>query len=167
MGGDIRAVSPVQVAALERLWFLVKVGRRTVPQSFPFGSLRLPRVPLGGFATSRSPMAAVAARGAVHNPDVSDDSRDLAHNHLPHNLLLPYSPLHTGNNLSLAIEDFDTHHFYSPLRGNMGSYVHQWQCKGSLSSTRSPYKVVRPSVNTGNRRNCVKASLPQLRRHGQ
>ena len=35
--------------------------------SLPFGSLRLPRVPLGGFATSRSPLAAVAARGADDN----------------------------------------------------------------------------------------------------
>ncbi len=55
--------------------------------SFPFGSLRLPRVPLGGFATSRLPLAAVAAppvmagstghliaSGAVNNVnvDVSD-----------------------------------------------------------------------------------------------
>ena len=39
--------------------------------SFPFGSLRLPRVPLGGFATSRSPLAAVAARGAEDN--INDD----------------------------------------------------------------------------------------------
>ena len=38
---------------------------------FPFGSLRLPRVPLGGFATSRSPLAAVAARGAENN--INDD----------------------------------------------------------------------------------------------
>ena len=35
--------------------------------SFPFGSLRLPRVPLGGFATSQTPLATVAARGAVDN----------------------------------------------------------------------------------------------------
>ena len=41
--------------------------------SFSFGSLRLPRVPLGGVATSRSPLAAVAARGAVDNINVSDD----------------------------------------------------------------------------------------------
>ena len=59
--------SPVQVAALEHLVCLVQAGSRTVPQSFPFGSLRLPRVPLGGSATSRSPLAAVAARGAVDN----------------------------------------------------------------------------------------------------
>ena len=80
----------MQVAALERLVCLVKVGSRTVPLvtpafqstdsaelqrrcSFPFGSLRLPRVPLGGIATSRSPLAAVAARGAVDNINVSDD----------------------------------------------------------------------------------------------
>ena len=38
-------------------------GSRTVP----FGSLRLPRMPLGGFGTSRSPLAAVAALGAGDN----------------------------------------------------------------------------------------------------
>ena len=76
--------SPVQVAALEHLVCLVQAGSCTVPlvtpafQSngsaelqrrcpFPFGSLRLPWVPLGGFATSRTPLAAVAARGAVDN----------------------------------------------------------------------------------------------------
>ena len=74
----------MQVAAHERFPAYVQAGSRTVPlvtpafQSngsaelqrlcpFPFGSLRLPRVPLGGFATSRSPLAAVAARGAVDN----------------------------------------------------------------------------------------------------
>ena len=44
--------------------------------SFPFGSLRLPRVPLGGFATSRTPLAAVAARGAQDN-NINDSIRDL------------------------------------------------------------------------------------------
>jgi len=44
--------------------------------SFPFGSLRLPLVPLGGSATSRSPLAAVAARGAQDNINV-DDGDDL------------------------------------------------------------------------------------------
>ena len=85
----------MQVAALERLVCLVKVGSRTVPLvtpafqssrsaelqrrcSFPFGSLRLPRVPLGGFATSRSPLAAVAARGAEDN--INDNDRSLATN---------------------------------------------------------------------------------------
>lgn len=43
--------------------------------SFPFGSLRLPRVPLGGFATSLSPLAAVAARGATDN--INDSVSDL------------------------------------------------------------------------------------------
>ena len=43
--------------------------------SFPFGSLRLPRVPLGGFATARSPLAAVAARGAMNN--INDSVSDL------------------------------------------------------------------------------------------
>ena len=78
----------MQLAALERLVCLVQVGSRTVPLvtpafqssrsaelqrrcSFPFGSLRLPRVPLGGFATSRTPLAAVAARGAEDN--INDD----------------------------------------------------------------------------------------------
>ena len=70
--------SPVQVAALERLVCLVQAGSRTVPRSFPFGSLRLPRVPLGGFATSRTPLAAVAARGAVDN--INDNDRSLATN---------------------------------------------------------------------------------------
>ena len=68
----------MQVAAHERFPAYVQAGSRTVPLvtpafqsngsaelqrrcSFPFGSLRLPRVPLGGFATSRSPLAAVAA----------------------------------------------------------------------------------------------------------
>ena len=46
--------------------------------SFPFGSLRLPRVPLGGFATSRTPLAAVAARGAEDNSN--DNDRSLATN---------------------------------------------------------------------------------------
>ena len=80
----------MQVAALERLVCLVKVGSRTVPlvtpvfqlnvcanlqrrSSFPFWSLRLPRMPLGGFATSRAPLEAIVARGAVDNINVSDD----------------------------------------------------------------------------------------------
>ena len=79
----------MQVAALERFYCLVEAGSRIVPlvtpafqsncsaelqrrYSFPFGSLRLPRVPLGGFATSRSPQAAVAARGAEDNINLSD-----------------------------------------------------------------------------------------------
>ena len=41
--------------------------------SFPFGSQRLPRVPLGGSATSRPPLAAIAARGADDNINDNDD----------------------------------------------------------------------------------------------
>ena len=85
----------MQVAALERFYCLVQAGSRTVRwktpafqsngsaevqrrYSFPFGSLRLPRVPLGGFATSRTPLAAVAARGAEEN--ISDSVVDLVAN---------------------------------------------------------------------------------------
>ena len=83
----------MQVAARERFPAYVQAGSCTVPlvtpafQSngsaelqrrcpFPFGSLRLPRMPLGGFATSRTPLAAVAARGAVEN--INDNDRSLA-----------------------------------------------------------------------------------------
>ena len=79
----------MQVAAHERFPAYVQAGSRTVPLvtpafqsngsaelqrrcSFPFGSLRLPRMPLGGFATSRTPLAAVAARGAVDNINNSE-----------------------------------------------------------------------------------------------
>ena len=54
--------------------------------SFPFGSLRLPRMPLGGFATSLPPLTAVAAplvmagqtghlaaRDTVDNININDD----------------------------------------------------------------------------------------------
>ena len=79
-------------------------------------------MPLGGFATSRSPLAAVAARGAVDNVNVSMSDRV--------NVILKCRRfflcsllLCITDTLSVAIEDFDTDHFYSPLRGNMGSYV--------------------------------------------
>ena len=91
----------MQVAALERLVCLVQVGSRTVPLvtpafqsngsaevqrrcSFPFWSLRLPRIPLGGFATSRTPLAAVAARGAEDdfNDDVENVDKVLSDNRL-------------------------------------------------------------------------------------
>ena len=85
----------MQVAARERFPAYVQAGSCTVPLvtpafqlsgcaelqrrcSFPFGSLRLPRVPLGGFATSRSPLAAVAARGAEDT--INDNDRSLATN---------------------------------------------------------------------------------------
>ena len=46
--------------------------------SFPVGGLRLPRVPLGGSATSRTPLAAVAARGAEEN--ISDSVVEIVAN---------------------------------------------------------------------------------------
>ena len=102
---------------------------------------------LGGFATSRSPLAADAARGAMHNINVSES--DPACKLLSCQLLtLSLSLLCTIAIVSSAIRDFETF-YYSPLRGNMGSYVLEYGCMGSLSSTRSPYKVVRPSVNYG------------------
>ena len=98
----------MQVAALERLVCLVKVGSRTMPlvtpafQSngsaelqrccpFPFGSLRFPWGPLGGFATSRSPLAADAARGAVDN--INDSDVDLVDSFLVCELFSFYSLL--------------------------------------------------------------------------
>ena len=67
MGGNLSAAVSSASRRPRTFPCLVKAGSRTVPRSFPFGSLRLPRMPLGGFATSRSPLAAVAARGAVDN----------------------------------------------------------------------------------------------------
>ena len=42
---------------------------------FPSGAAGSRRVPLGGFATSRTPLAAVASRGAMNNISVSEDDR--------------------------------------------------------------------------------------------
>ena len=84
MGVTISTVVPNACRRPRTSMCLVKAGSRPVPLvtpafqstdsaelqrrcSFPFGSLRLPRVPLGGFGTSRSPLAAVAARGAGDN----------------------------------------------------------------------------------------------------
>ena len=78
MGSDISAAVASASRRPRTFPCLVKAGSRTVPQSFPFGSLRLPRMPLGGFATSRTPLAAVAARGAVDN--INDNDRSLATN---------------------------------------------------------------------------------------
>ena len=181
MGGDLTAVVASASRRPRPSSRLVKAGSRTVPRvtpafqsggsaelqrrcSIPFGSLRLPRVPLGGFATSRPPLAAVAARGAVDNINVGESDPACSYR-LPQLLIFRLPLLCITTIVSYAIQDFDTHDFYSPLRGNMGSYVHQCRCMGSLSSTHSPWKVVCSSVNTRNRRNCVKASLPQLRRH--
>ena len=85
--------------------------------SFPFGSLRLPRVPLGGFATSRSPLAAVAARGAVDN--INDSSVAVMDVILELQCLYLVSLLlRATDTLSLAIRDLETF-VYSPLRGNI------------------------------------------------
>ena len=89
MGCDLSAVVPSASRRPRTFPAYVQAGSRTVPLvtpafqssgsaelqrrcSFPFGSLRLPRVPLGGSATSRTPLAAVAARGAVDN--INDDN---------------------------------------------------------------------------------------------
>ena len=124
----------MQVAALERLVCLVQAGSRTVQLvtpafqlshsaelqrrfSFPFGSLRLPRGPLGGFATWRTPLAAVAARGAEDNiNDSDDDSTDVIL--FSSFLLLSLSLLCTSAIGCSAIEDLETF-LYSPLRGNI------------------------------------------------
>ena len=93
-------------------------------------------MPLGGYATSRSPLAAVVARGAEDN--INDHVVDGVGVILKLQCLCVLSLLlRATDTLSLAIRDLETF-YYSPLRGNMGSYVLEWQCKGSLSSTRSP-----------------------------
>ena len=85
--------------------------------SFPFGSLRLPRVPLGGFATSRSPLAAVAARGAVDNINNSVVASACCV-FLFYLLPLSISLLCICAIGYSAIWDFETFN-YSPLRGNI------------------------------------------------
>ena len=78
-------------------------------------------MPLGGFATSRSPLAAVAARGAEDN--INDDVVDGVGVILKLQRLCIISLLLRANDTpSLAIRDLETF-YYSPLRGNMGSYV--------------------------------------------
>ena len=74
-------------------------------------------MPLGGFATSLSPLAAVAARGAVGNiNDVGVASTDVI---LELQCLCLISLLlRTTDTLSLAIRDLETF-VYSPLRGNI------------------------------------------------
>ena len=89
-------------ARRETLAFLRK--SRDSPSRRAFGSLRLPRVPLGGFATSRSPLAAVAARGAEDNINAIDtccsDIRNLG--------TFDYSPPKMQNNrlFTLSPPDF-------------------------------------------------------------
>ena len=85
--------------------------------SFPFGSLRLPRGPLGGFATSRPPLAAVAARGAEH--DINDDDVAACDVILELQCLFLISLLLRATDTRCsAIRDLETF-YYSPLRGNI------------------------------------------------
>ena len=74
-------------------------------------------MPLGGFATSRSPLAAVAARGAEDNinVDVVGDVRVI----LKLECVCVFSLLLCAiDTLSFAIRDLETF-YYSPLRGNI------------------------------------------------
>ena len=74
-------------------------------------------MPLGGFATSRSPLAAVAARGAVDN--INDDVGGYISVILKRQRLCIISLLLRANDTpSLAIRDLETF-YYSPLRGNI------------------------------------------------
>ena len=74
-------------------------------------------MPLGGFATSRSPLAAVAARGAEDN--INDDVVDGVGVILKLQCLCVLSLLLRANDTpSLAIRDLETF-YYSPLRGNI------------------------------------------------
>ena len=85
--------------------------------SFPFGSLRLPRGPLGGFATSWSPLAAVAARGAEDN--INDDDVAACDVILELQCLFLISLLLRATDTRCsAIRDLETF-LYSPLRGNI------------------------------------------------
>ena len=82
-------------------------------------------MPLGGFATSRPPLAAVAARGAVDNINGSPGAYATILSQCQR-MFVSLPLLCIGATLSCAIEDFETNGFYSPLRGNMGSYVLEW-----------------------------------------
>ena len=74
-------------------------------------------MPLGGFATSRSPLAAVAARGAEDN--INDSSVAVMNVILELQCLYLVSLLlRATDTLSLAIRDLETF-VYSPLRGNI------------------------------------------------
>ena len=74
-------------------------------------------MPLGGYATSRSPLAAVAARGAVDN--INDDVGGYISVILKRQRLCIISLLLRANDTpSLAIRDLETF-YYSPLRGNI------------------------------------------------
>ena len=74
-------------------------------------------MPLGGFATSRSPLAAVAARGAEDN--INDSSVAVMDVILELQCLYLVSLLlRATDTISLAIRDLETF-VYSPLRGNI------------------------------------------------
>ena len=74
-------------------------------------------MPLGGIATSRSPLAAVAARGAVDN--INDDVGGYVSVILKRQRLCIISLLlRATDTLSLTIRDLETF-YYSPLRGNI------------------------------------------------
>ena len=74
-------------------------------------------MPLGGFATSRSPLAAVAARGAEDN--INDDVVGNVGVYLePQCLCILSLLLRAIDTLSLAIRNLETF-YYSPLRGNI------------------------------------------------
>ena len=79
-------------------------------------------MPLGGFATSRSPLAAVAARGAVDNINGSHGAYATILSQCQR-MFVSVPLLFIGKSSITAIEDFETDYFYSPLRGNMRAYV--------------------------------------------
>ena len=74
-------------------------------------------MPLDGYATSRSPLAAVAARGAEDN--INDDFVDGVGAIMKLQCLCILSLLlRATDTLSLTIRDLETF-YYSPLRGNI------------------------------------------------
>ena len=81
-------------------------------------------MPLGGFATSRTPLAAIAARGAEDNiNDVGVPSTDVI---LELQCLCLISLLlRATDTLCPAIRDLDTF-LYSPLRGNILGHMGAW-----------------------------------------
>ena len=91
-------------------------------------------MPLGGFATSRSPLAAVAARGAVDN--INDSDVDLVDSFLVCELFSFFSLLlYTRTSISLAIRDLETF-LYSPLCGNILGRASL--CVGAWEATSPP-----------------------------
>ena len=75
-------------------------------------------MPLGGFATSRSPLAAVAARGAVDKTNDDVDGGVGVILKLQCLCVLSLLLLRATDTLSLTIRDLETF-VYSPLRGNI------------------------------------------------